>query len=183
MSSAEDFSIELILQLQRQDPKAQELCYRKMSSLLYSTIYRICQSHAIAEELLQDTFVDIFGAVVRYQPSGSFMGWCKRIAYNNTLNWVNRQKKKESGDVSDLDAIIGADNISDDVESSNMFETLLNKLNPQARLVVWLFFVEGYSHKEIAETVGKTESFSKSIVSRSLQKLRPFVEDGGYASI
>jgi RNA polymerase sigma-70 factor (ECF subfamily) len=42
--------------------------------------------------------------------------------------------------------------------------------------VVWLHDVEGFTHKEIAGFMGKTESFSKSQLSRAYQHLRPMLE-------
>ena len=43
------------------------------------------------------------------------------------------------------------------------------------RAVVWLHDVEGFTHKEIAGMLGKTESFSKSQLSRAYQRLRPML--------
>ncbi len=45
-----------------------------------------------------------------------------------------------------------------------------------SRTVVWLHDVEGFTHKEIAALLGKTESFSKSQLSRAYQKLRPLLD-------
>jgi RNA polymerase sigma-70 factor (ECF subfamily) len=42
--------------------------------------------------------------------------------------------------------------------------------------VVWLHDVEGFTHQEIAELMGRTESFSKSQLSRAYQRLRPMLE-------
>ena len=64
------------------------------------------------------------------------------------------------------------------VHSSNqvVVEATLNKalalLPQQTRLVLWLKEVEGFSHREIAEMMGQSESFSKSTVSRAFQRLR-----------
>lgn len=50
--------------------------------------------------------------------------------------------------------------------------TLLQRLPARARAVVLLHEVEGYTHRELAELFGQTESYSKSILSRSLQRLQ-----------
>ena len=54
-------------------------------------------------------------------------------------------------------------------------DAALGDLPPVARAVVWLHDVEGYTHKEIAGLMGKTESFSKSQLSRAYQRLRPML--------
>ena len=55
-------------------------------------------------------------------------------------------------------------------------DSALNSLPDVSRAVVWLHDVEGFTHKEIAEYMGKTESFSKSQLSRAYQRLRPMLE-------
>ena len=54
-------------------------------------------------------------------------------------------------------------------------DAALANLSDVSRTVVWLHDVEGYTHKEIAGLMGKTESFSKSQLSRAYQRLRPML--------
>ena len=56
-------------------------------------------------------------------------------------------------------------------------EAALGDLPPVSRAVVWLHDVEGFTHKEIAGMMGKTESFSKSQLSRAYQRLRPLLDE------
>ena len=60
-------------------------------------------------------------------------------------------------------------------------DAALASLPDVSRAVVWLHDVEGFTHKEIASLMGKTESFSKSQLSRAYQRLRPLLEvqEGG----
>jgi RNA polymerase sigma-70 factor (ECF subfamily) len=55
-------------------------------------------------------------------------------------------------------------------------ERALASLAPTARAVVWLFEVEGYSHEEIAQSFGRSVSFSKSQLARAHAKLRQWFE-------
>jgi RNA polymerase sigma-70 factor (ECF subfamily) len=55
-------------------------------------------------------------------------------------------------------------------------DAALGTLPPLSRAVVWLHDVEGFTHKEIAELMGKTESFSKSQLSRAYRRLRPLLD-------
>jgi RNA polymerase sigma-70 factor (ECF subfamily) len=54
-------------------------------------------------------------------------------------------------------------------------EVALNRLSPVTRAVLWLHDVEGYTHEEIAEMMGKTASFSKSQLSRAHKRLRDWL--------
>jgi DNA-directed RNA polymerase specialized sigma24 family protein len=54
-------------------------------------------------------------------------------------------------------------------------DAALASLPDVTRTVVWLHDVEGFTHKEIASFMGKTESFSKSQLSRAYQRLKPLL--------
>ena len=58
-------------------------------------------------------------------------------------------------------------------------DAALANLPDVSRAVVWLHDVEGFTHKEIAGLMGKTESFSKSQLSRAYQRLRPMLDARG----
>jgi RNA polymerase sigma factor (sigma-70 family) len=55
-------------------------------------------------------------------------------------------------------------------------EAALGRLPPVTRAVLWLHDVEGYTHEEIGEMMGKTTSFSKSQLSRAHKRLREWLE-------
>jgi RNA polymerase sigma-70 factor (ECF subfamily) len=55
-------------------------------------------------------------------------------------------------------------------------DAALARLPAVSRAVIWLHDVEGFTHREIAALMGKTESFSKSQLSRAYQRLRPMLE-------
>ena len=57
-------------------------------------------------------------------------------------------------------------------------DAALANLPSVSRSIVWLHDVEGFTHKEIAKMMGRTESFSKSQLSRAYQKLRPMLATG-----
>ncbi len=60
-------------------------------------------------------------------------------------------------------------------------ERAFERLSETSRAVVWLHDVEGYTHEEIAEQMGKTVSFSKSQLARAHARLRGMLDDEGVA--
>ncbi len=149
-----------------------ERCYRLFSPQIYTVIIKICRNPDSAQELLQDTFLDIFENLHCYTVKQSFLAWAKRIAFNNTLNFI----KKNSRTVLMEELPENSDEIecslSKQMIDSQLIEKLFAKVGDVERLVLWLFIVEQYNHEEIAILVAKTPSYSKSIVSRSLKKIR-----------
>jgi len=162
----------LIEEMKQGSHRAFERCYRMFSPQIYSVIFRICRNEASAQELLQDTFLDIFENLDRYSTQYSFINWAKRIAFNNTLNFIKRHNRIS------LDESFTNDNSETiscsfkQIDDGELIESLFEKTTEPERLVLWLFIVEEYKHEEIGELFAKSSSYSKSIVSRALKKIR-----------
>jgi RNA polymerase sigma-70 factor (ECF subfamily) len=74
-----------------------------------------------------------------------------------------------------------SDSASEQLGMAMDLESALARLNAPDRAVVWLHDVEGYNHREIARLFGKTESFSKTRLSRARTRLRELLEPGSKA--
>ncbi|WP_206483174.1 sigma-70 family RNA polymerase sigma factor [Thalassotalea sp. G2M2-11] len=177
----EIWEISLVDELKQGSTQACERCYRLLSSQLYTVIYKVCQNQATAQELLQDTFLDIFEKVHCFKKQQSFVAWCKRIAFNNTLNFIKRNNRMEF--IEELpDMLFDEENcVSEVIADSRLIESLFAKISEVERLILWLFIVEQYNHEEIAVLVSKSPSYSKSIVSRALKRIRMSPEVKTYA--
>lgn len=165
--------------LQLGDKKAQEDCYLAFSPLLYTTIIKLCDNREAANDLLHDSFIDAFNSIGSFNSKYSFLAWLKRIAINNTYNYLKRQQTALRAIGSLANEPVHAKEGS---ESENLFNKLLYSLPTEHRIVMWLFIVEQYSHADIATFMGKSESFSKSVVSRSLNKMRRTPEVNKYGT-
>lgn len=124
---------------------------------------RYCDSREEAEDVLQEGFIKVFDKIGQWQGSGALGGWIRTVIVNTALTHIRTNKKhKYTHDIEDAAEI---DN--DDVDAlSRMNEETLMKLIGQMpsgyRTVFNLFAVEGYGHKEIAESLGISESTSKT---------------------
>ncbi len=166
----------IVEQMKQGSTDAFERCYRLISPQIYTVIFKICRQQDTAQELLHDTFIDIFESLQFYKNKQSFIAWAKRIAFNNTLNFIKREKRVVLMEELPEDGFEVAACISQKIIDSQLIESLLAKVSEVERLVLWLFIVEQYNHEEIAVLVEKTPSYSKSIVSRALKRIRLFQE-------
>src|SRR5215831_16550852 len=151
--------------------------YSHYSQRLYTLIYRLVPRRAQAEDLLQEVFVEVLRSVGSFSGAGSFGGWLRTIAVNKSLMhlqspwhrsmlWVDEspeQLRDANGFVIPIDAAC---------DSQRDLESALRELTPLSRAVVWLHDVEGYTHGEIAASLGRTVSFSKSQLARAHERLR-----------
>jgi len=172
----------LVDRMKAGDQHSFEQCYRQLSPTIYTAIVKICRDQGNANDLLQDTFIKAFEKIDSYTfQQLSFVAWLKRIAFNNTFNFLKKQKLTVVG-IEDLDDFISAtDEIETLYEQRNFLDTLLEQISEHERLIIWLYIVEQYSHEEIGNLVKKSPSYSKSVVSRCLKKLRVKEEVRNYA--
>jgi len=161
-----------IKRLRRGNKDAQERCYVEFSPQVYTAILKICGNRDTANELLHDSFIDVFTEINTYNEEYVFIAWVKRIAINNTINYVKRHQNSKR-----ILTLIDRPNIKDYCYSDdNLLDKLLATLTPENRAIIWLYIVEQFTHKEISKLLDKSESYSKSIVSRSLKSLRKSAE-------
>ena len=119
-------------------------------------------------DILQDGFVTLFTQLKQYKGEGSFEGWARKIFVNTAL--MSLRKKDALKMSEDLDTIRGmkADTPS---QSQNIGYKELIKLVMQLpagfRTVFNLSVLEGYSHKEIGDLLGISESTSRTQLSRA----------------
>jgi RNA polymerase sigma-70 factor (ECF subfamily) len=160
---------------------ALEALYRAYSSATYTLIRRLVRRPAVAEELLQETFIEVIRHIGGYEGRAPLGAWIRAIAVNRGLMYL-RSPWHRSLEWFDEQGV-GADALpspagdpSAEVASRLDLEAALVRLPALTRAVVWLHDVEGYSHEEIAGMLGRTVSFSKSQLSRAHARLRDTID-------
>jgi RNA polymerase sigma-70 factor (ECF subfamily) len=154
------------------DLAALERVYRAYEGLVYSLARRICRTEEDAEDVLQETFLEVCRSIRGFRGAGpgSLTAWVKRIAASKALMRIRRQKYRDADELPEDGAL--AAQRAPDVGLQLDLETALGRLSETSRAVVWLHDVEGYTHEDIAEMMGKTVSFSKSQLARAHTRLR-----------
>ncbi len=177
---------ELIEACLQNDSVAQYKLYSLYSKAMLNVAFRICNNTEQAEDLLQESFISAFKNLSSFKGTASFGSWLKRIVVNTSLNYLRSKKiefeelqedkngvPEEKVDYSDQELMVGV--VKDGIA----------QLPTGYRLVISLYLLEGYDHKEIAEVLGISVSTSKSQYNRAKIKLREIIKsksyDTGYA--
>ena len=167
----------------RGDARAHEIIYRAFASPVYSLCLRFTRVPAHAEDLVQETFIEIMRSIGNFRAEAALGTWIRRIAVTKALMflrsaWTSRGQSLDD-DFDDLTpGDVAGHGVSGRPDDAMDLDTALANLPDVSRVVVWLHDVEGFTHREIAEQLGRTESFSKSQLSRAYQKLRPLLTQG-----
>ncbi|MGI9324212.1 MAG: RNA polymerase sigma factor [Pseudomonadales bacterium] len=162
------------------DVGAQSEVYRCASAAVMGLAVRMLQDRHAAQEVVQDTFVQLIEHGSDVREPRALVGWIRKVAVNLCLMrlrspWHARRQPSPAEhitgggvDLWDRDDDAAS---STSMEATPDIEQALARLTPQTRAVVWLHDVEGYTHREIGDLLGKTASFSKSQLSRGYEKL------------
>ena len=186
MSKFADIQIDsaIIKRAARGDVRAHEILYRAFASPVYSLCLRFTRVPAHAEDLVQETFIEVMRSIKQFRGEAAIGSWIRRIAVTKALMflrsaWTARSQSlaEDWDDMTPGDA--ASHGISRHPDDALDLDAALANLPEVSRVVVWLHDVEGFTHKEIAAAMGKTESFSKSQLSRAYRSLRPMLDAGG----
>ena len=151
-----------------------ERIYRRFERPVYTLALRVLGDGEAAREVLHDAMLKVFQRITQYRNDAPFWAWLRQIALNEALMRLRRERRFEP----DFDVEFIADDAAPPwVRADSLaLERALGELPALTRSVLWLYHVEGYTHPEIAEFVGKTVSFSKSQVARGTARLRAMLE-------
>jgi RNA polymerase sigma-70 factor, ECF subfamily len=160
-----------------------ELC-RRYSSRLMKSIRRVLQNRCDAEDALQDTLLSAFTHLKSFQGRSNVSTWMTRIAINAAFS----QLRKSRGTVVSIDEAEGESGLAlssvlqdgaldaerrlIDAQHEELLAKAIAQLPPSLRSVLKLRIRDGYSSKQIAETVGISESAVKSRLSRACRLVR-----------
>lgn len=165
---------QLIKALKKADPKAQRSVYDQYSARMLGLCCRYVADEMLAEDVMIEGFMKVFGKIEQFNSDGSFEGWIRRIMVNEALGFLRKQKRLLEDSLSD-DAVNVPDyQLADQHIGAEEILSLVGQLPTGYRTVFNLYAIEGYAHTEIAELLGITESTSKSQLHRAramLQKM------------
>jgi RNA polymerase sigma-70 factor (ECF subfamily) len=170
------------------DAKAHEILYRAFAPPVYSICLRFTRVPAHAEDLLQETFIEVMRSIGNFRGEAPVGIWIRRVAVSKALMFLRAawhargQSLDDDWEAAGYEPSRAAQSWSQRQEQAIDLDAAISSLPAVARAVVWLHDVEGFTHKEIGALMGKTESFSKSQLSRAYQRLRPMLEDAADAT-
>jgi RNA polymerase sigma factor (sigma-70 family) len=145
---------------------------RRRQQRVRDMLRRLCGNHALADDLAQKTFVQVWRGIGALRDPGAFGGWLKRVVVNT---WLAEARRVPVPIDDDEDAFLAAADPAPSPERSAAgidLERALARLGPAERLCVVLAHGEGMTHTEIAEATRLPLGTVKSHVLRGSEKLK-----------
>ena len=159
---------ELLEACKRGDRTAQKKLYDSLAAKMFAICLRYMGQRDVAEDVLQEGFITLFSRLDSYSGEGSFEGWARKIFVNTALMELRKKDALKMSEDLETAWNVSSDGVSQ-VQSVGYRELLklIASLPPGYRTVFNLSVIEGYSHKEIAQTLGITEATSRSQLQRA----------------
>lgn len=141
----------VIKALKRGDDNAFDIMYEETKSIVFYTALDVLKDRALAEDIMQDTYLKVLKELDRYTFNQGFRGWIKTIAKNISINAYNKRKKEVNVTVDDSPYLFTTDN--DDLENRYFLNKLLKTLSDDERQIVMRHAVYQETHKAIASSM------------------------------
>jgi RNA polymerase sigma-70 factor (ECF subfamily) len=158
--------------LRRRDPAALTGAVARYQHRLYRYFLRLVHDPASADDLFQQTWLNVVRQIHRYDPSRSFDTWLFAIAHNAAIDLLRRCPGENVEDCTIASHMPDALASAIAHQRSAMLADAIRALPAVYREVLTLRFEEGMKLEEIAEVTGAPLSTVKSRVQRGLEALR-----------
>lgn len=173
----------------KQDISAYEALYDKYAAQVYGVILRIVRSPEIANDLLQETFWQIWQSAPSYKEQGTPAAWVFRIARNRSMDELRRQKARPKSDESiepaEAALAAGLHQTSAAAEAElridqEKVQAAINQIPADQQACLLLAYFEGLTHKEIASKLDLPVGTVKSRMRIGMEKLERLLRAEGY---
>lgn len=172
-TSLQDFQEKLVDECLAGSRKAQHHFYQQYARSMYNVSVRIVNDQEVAEDILQESFIDAFNRLAEFRRESTVGAWLKRIVVNNSINWLRKQRiswvaiedhteqlpEEDEPDWKDIELQVG------------QVKKAMEQLPEGYRIVLSLYLFEGYDHEEIAQVLNIQEATSRSQYLRGKRKL------------
>jgi len=168
----------VVKRLQGRDPLALAELYDRYGRMAYSLIVRVVRDGAIAEDLVQETFLRVWSSAQGFDAEkGAFEPWLLAVARNRTVDYLRSANGRERNEVEweehdhpSLCTYLERDILASD--SARSVRVALLKLAPHQREAIDLAYFEGLTQTEVAERMGQPLGTVKTWTRAALKNLR-----------
>ncbi|MBI4563482.1 MAG: sigma-70 family RNA polymerase sigma factor [Planctomycetes bacterium] len=168
---------ELAVRAATGDRSAAEALFVRLYPAVHAVARRMTDSDEAARDAVQETFLRAFRSLPSWSGGGRFAAWLFRIL----ANWL-RDNARKSGRLTNTDWNNRADPAPGPLEQiltreeAGRVHAAIDRLAPESRLAVLLYYGQGLNAKEVAESLGVTHVAARLLLSRAVRRLREEVK-------
>lgn len=176
----------LMKRIVRQDADALAELYERHAQTTYNLIMRIVQDEGVADELLQETFWQVWQKADQFHGKGAVAAWVFRVARNRSLDELRRRKSRpitQVGSSSEKFVGLQSDEVveyrAEQAWQAQQVHQALEQIPDEQRHCLDLAYFRGLSHRQIAEHMNLPTGTVKTRIRLAMQKLERFLQAAG----
>lgn len=169
----------LVERLKKREPRAVAELYDRYGRAVYSLILRIVRNTAVAEDLVQETFLRIWNRVHAFDAErGALGGWMLAVARNRALDYVRSVDGRMAQQISQFEEFDNPGAFTDfeeklfNIDRARLVRDAMAKLNANQREVIEMAYYEGLSQSEMAQRLNQPLGTVKTWARSALKVLR-----------
>lgn len=175
---------DVMARFQEGDARAFEVIFDRHAAVAFSLAYRICGRQAIAEDIVQESFLSLWRSGARYEATrGSVRSWILGTVHNRAIDSFRKERATSSRDVGDeglAERMPAPQRTEAEIErrdDARLLRAALVTLPEEQRRVIELAYFGGFSHTQIAELLGLPAGTVKGRMRLGLTKMRLALAD------
>jgi len=162
---------DLIAGCKSNDRKAQEALYRRYFPVVKSLCLRYTQDEDRLISIINDGFMKVFKGINQYKSKGSFEGWIRRTAFNALSDYFRKENKYLKKTNFEVPERGQKEEALADLFYADLL-VMVDDLPEMTARVFTKYAIEGYTHKEIGESLGFSDGTSKWHLFEARKKLK-----------
>jgi len=157
--------------------KCQTILYKKYYNIIFGVCLKMIKNKPLAQDLSQDIFMKLIRKLDKFNGDNftQLSVWVSKLSKNHTIDFIRARKTTENIDNISLDLFTEIIDLSviDNYDEivANDIKNAISKLSEQSRKVFELYYINNYSHKEIADELNLNVGTSKSNLFKAKRKL------------
>ena len=166
---------ELVSRCVQHERRSQEVLYRRYADEMYSVALIYCDNEQDACDVVQESFIKVFRRLDSFKFECPLGAWIRRVIVNTALDHYRKRKREQENASTYTQFVdIEVDEILPSINANELL-TMIQDLPQKAAMVLKLYAIEGYGHKEIASIMKITEGTSKSQLNRARGLLKNLI--------
>jgi RNA polymerase sigma-70 factor (ECF subfamily) len=173
---------ELIIQFQQsinREANFTSLLHKHQQKVYYQ-IKRMVLDHADADDIAQLVWIKIWNKLDGFKMESEFTTWLFRIAYNETLNYIQKQQKQRNtltnNDLLDYENATASSDSPKSTEIQIGLDRAISQLPEKQKVVFMLRYYDGFDYEKIATIVGTTIGGAKANYHQAVKKVEGFIK-------
>ncbi len=164
------------------DTNAFSILVERYKSMVFTLALKMVKNREEAEEISQDTFIKAFKNLSKFKGDSKFSTWLYKIGYRTSLDYLKKNKEKYNTDTIDeitINKIKSTEGILEGIERKERAEVInscMLTLPEDERSILWMFYFEELSLKEIIDVTDFSEANVKVKLHRARKRLLSIVK-------